>query len=478
MDSLTRLELDCRILAAIIHRPATAATAFHHITKDLWLSACSFSEHRCRIVADAAWTCWSGNLDTSAANIRRAAKSPEIGEAIQWLLGSCPPEDVKSLDRLAREVAALIRRDELIVTLRSGEKILADDGDVQQQIAQVQQMVAAGGGSNLNIVAAREGVDGVLQEYSDRKHRQGAPLGVPTGLWEIDKTLGGLAPRAVTILGARPSQGKTAIASCIALEALRQGHPCIFFSHEMAASDILQRMACQSQGLSFTHLRSGRLSAQGERKLAMATDMIRRAPLHIVDTGGPSPLECRNTALYLLARQNLSVPPLIVVDYIQLEHLRGTRLNRAEELTEISAAWCETAKITGAACLILAQLNRQADGSQPRMSQLRESGALEQDANTVMLLWRPAKDRPQDDDCQPTPGVRNKAGVNWAVLSVAKSRNSDLCEQELHWDGYCMRYRAWDDTTDQHLSRSDARIAEANQILSDIVAEQPQDINY
>ncbi len=312
----------------------------------------------------------------------------------------------------------------------------------------------------------------VLDEYSARKSGNGGPIGIPTGLPHIDSVCGGLPLRAVSILGARPSQGKTALASCIALAALHAGHPVIFFSHEMAALDIGQRMACQEQRLSFSHVRAGKLSGAGESKLAAAQKWISRAPLHIIDTGGPSPLDCRNTAMYIINKyRGRALPPLIIVDYIQLEHIKGWKNpNRYEEITEISATWIETAKITGAAVLCLAQLNRQADGSQPVMSQLKESGALEQDANLVMLLWRPAKDRPQDkQDVEMQPGNRKTAGVNWGILSVAKSRNSDLTEQELYWEGYCMRYRAWNPATDSHLSKKDALRQEYNACLADIL---------
>ena len=90
-----------------------------------------------------------------------------------------------------------------------------------------------------------------------------------------------------------------------------------------------------------------------------------------------------------------------------------------------------------------------------------------------MLLWRPAKDRKQNDNSPPDPTNRAKSGYNWAVLSVAKSRNSDLCEQELYWDGYCMRYRPWQ-PNDTHLSREEARRTEYNKILYDIISNAPQ----
>lgn len=468
-----RTELEAKLLAAIVHRPQLMATAAHHIAAELWHSPRAFQESQLRVVADAAWQCWSNGRDTSAVNIRRAAGplSDVAAEGIQRLLACYPPESESTLDRLAKDLSQLIRRDNLIDLLKQGIETLAASGEPQDQIAEVQRLIASAPGSQLNIVDAQDAAKTMMQEYSDRKAGKGRALGIPTGYPLIDKTIGGLPVAAMTILGARPSQGKTAIASCIALNAIKHGHPVVFFSHEMTANDILQRMACQDAGLSFSHLRAGKLSAMGEAKLSASLDLLRKSDLYTIDTGGPTPQDCRNAAMYLINKARSPLPPLIVVDYIQLEHTKNLRQNRAEELADISSTWIETAKTTGAAILMLAQLNRQADGSQPIMSQLRESGALEQDANVVMLLWRPAKDRKQNDNGQINPLHRSQSGFNWAVLSVAKSRNSDLTEQELFWEGYCMKYRQWL-PTDYHMTRDQARQAEYNKILMDIVASQ------
>lgn len=459
------------MLAAVIHRPQLMATAVHHIAAELWQSPRAFQEARIRVIADACLGCWQYGRDTSPVNIRLSAGAAAqlVDETLQYLLATYPPESESTLDRLARDLSQLIRRDNLMDMLKQGMELLATTGEPAEQISEVQRMIAAAPGSQLNIVTAADAAKAIMEEYADRKAGKGRALGIPTGYPQIDRTIGGLPVAAMTILGARPSQGKTAIASCIALHAIRHGHPVIFFSHEMTANDILQRMACQNVGLSFAHLRAGKLSASGEAKLAGAVDLLKKSNLYIIDSGGPTPQDCRNTAMYLINKTKCKLPPLIVVDYIQLEHTKNLRQNRAEELADISSTWIETAKNTGAAILMLAQLNRQADGSQPIMSQLRESGALEQDANVVMLLWRPAKDRKQNDNSAPNPMHRSQSGYNWGVLSVAKSRNSDLTEQELYWDGYCMRYRAWG-PMDSHLSREEARKAEYNKILYDIVA--------
>lgn len=466
-------EICARLLAAMIHRPELVATATHYLPEDLWFSPRAFSEPRLRIIADAAWTCWKAGRDTSASNIIRACIDGQQAahNALTWLLGTYPGESEASTDRLANELAQIIRKEHLIDIMRQAIDILSGPGEPLDLIAQAQSLVAASPGSSLNIVSGDDGTREMLSDYAARRSGKAMPLGVPTGYPYIDGVMGGLPVSAVTILGARPSQGKTALASCIALHAVMAGHPCVFFSHEMMAQDILQRMACQMQKLSFAHVRAGRLSPFGEHKLAAACSDLACRDLYIIDSGGPTPQDCRCTAYYLLNKirsRGNAMPLLIVVDYIQLEHLKGNRCSRAEELTDISSAWVETAKMTGAAILVLAQLNRQADGSQPRMAQLRESGALEQDANAVMLLWRPAKDRQPDDNFIPDPAIRAKAGANWAVLSVCKSRNSNLTEQELYWEGYCMKYRPWDDH-DIHMSYAQAAAAEYNTYLHDIL---------
>ena len=469
-----RTELEAKLLAAIIHRPQLMATVAHHIVAELWNSPRAFQDSRLKVVSDAAWLCWTNGRDTTAVNIRRASGplAEMAAESVQWLLSTVPPESESTIDRLAKDLSQLIRRDNLLDLLKQSTEMLLACGEPQEQISEVQRLIASAPGSQLNIVGVQDAAKTIMEEYSDRKQGKGRALGIPTGYPQIDSTIGGLPVAAMTILGARPSQGKTAIASCISLSALRNGNPVVFFSHEMTANDILQRMACQDAGLSFTHLRSGRLSAAGEAKLTAAIERLKRSELYIIDSGGPTPQDCRNAAMYLINKAKSPKPPLIVVDYIQLEHTKNLRQNRAEELADISSTWIETAKATGAAILMLAQLNRQADGSQPIMSQLRESGALEQDANVVMLLWRPAKDRKQTDNSTPNPLHRSQSGYNWAVLSVAKSRNSDLTEQELYWEGYCMRYRAWQ-PYDIHKTREQARQDEYNKILQDIISSQP-----
>jgi replicative DNA helicase len=307
--------------------------------------------------------------------------------------------------------------------------------------------------------------------YALRKAGKGRAFGVPTGFHRIDAVVGGLPTGNVSIIGARPSQGKTAIASCIALNAAKQGFPVIFFSHEMTSDDIMARMVCQHAGLSFKHVRKSALSPKGEAKMSAAFGFVQKLPIDIIDEGGALPSECRTTVMYLANKRRNPKPPLVIVDYVQLEHMRrGVKEEfRLQELQEISHYWCETAKITNAAVLLLSQLNRDASGTQPTMNQLAQCGALEQDANVIMLLWRPSKDRKEEEaNATPDPSNRRKAGYNWGLLSVPKSRNSDLTEQELFFSGYDMKFRDWT-SNDSHQTKSEMMKAEDLAMSDDIV---------
>jgi len=238
--------------------------------------------------------------------------------------------------------------------------------------------------------------------------------GVPTGFHDLDRMTAGLQAGDLVVLAARPSMGKTALAVNIAEHvALNEGLPVAVFSMEMGAAQLAVRIVGSIGRIDQTHLRTGRLTDEEWPRLTDAVERLRGVSLHIDETAALTPSELRANARRL-ARQCGKLG-LIVVDYLQL--MSGTNSsdeNRATELGEISRGLKALAKELQCPVLALSQLNRgveQRNDKRPLMSDLRESGAIEQDADIIMFIYR---DDYYNKDSR-TPGE--------AEIIIAKQRN-------------------------------------------------------
>src|SRR6266436_1495721 len=220
--------------------------------------------------------------------------------------------------------------------------------------------------------------------------REGKSItGVSTGYTELDKLLSGLQPSELLILAARPSQGKTALALNFAENiSIRAGSPVAFFSLEMSKESLLQRLVASVAQIDAHKFRSGHLSREDWRRMTEALGTISNAPLWIDDAGSTSVLEIGAKARRLKREKGLS---LVVVDYLQLITGRGRFGNRQEEVSSISRALKGLAKELQIPVLVLSQLTRAPEREErgPQLSDLRESGAIEQDADVVMFIYRP-----------------------------------------------------------------------------------------
>jgi replicative DNA helicase len=216
--------------------------------------------------------------------------------------------------------------------------------------------------------------------------------GVPTGFYDLDRMTSGLQPGDMVVLAARPSMGKTAFAINIAEHvALNEGLPVAVFSMEMGASQLAVRVVGSIGRIDQGHLRTGKLSDDEWPRLTEAIEKLRTVSLHIDETPGLTPSELRANARRL-ARQCGKLG-LIVVDYLQLMSGSGGSGgdNRATELGEISRGLKMLAKELQCPVIALSQLNRsveQRTDKRPMMSDLRESGAIEQDADIIMFIYR------------------------------------------------------------------------------------------
>ena len=227
-------------------------------------------------------------------------------------------------------------------------------------------------------------------ERLERIFREGKSItGVATGYGELDKLTSGLQPSELLILAARPSQGKTALALNLAENiSIRAGHPAAIFSLEMSKESLLQRLVASVAQIDAHKFRTGHLSKEDWRRMTEALGVISAAPLWIDDAGSISVLEIGAKARRLKRDKGLS---LLIVDYLQLITARGRFSNRNEEVASISRALKGLAKELQIPVLVLSQLTRapERDDRGPQLSDLRESGAIEQDADVVMFIYRP-----------------------------------------------------------------------------------------
>ncbi|MEM7228015.1 MAG: replicative DNA helicase [Planctomycetota bacterium] len=265
----------------------------------------------------------------------------------------------------------------------------------------------------------------------------GQMSGVPTGYAELDELTHGLQPGEMIILAARPSMGKTALALNIAENMAMRGHPIAFFSMEMGREQLVYRLLAARSGVDLQRLRRGMLRPDDFRALTMACGELVDAPILIDDTPGLSVMQLRVRARRMKVNNDLKA---IFVDYLQLM-TSGTRVeSRQIEVAEISRGIKALARELEVPVICLSQLNRaaeQREGHRPRMSDLRESGAIEQDADVVSMLHREEYYHRND----PEWIEHNPDKKGYAELILAKQRNGPTGVVKLTWDSFATSFR-------------------------------------
>src|SRR5690348_6476898 len=261
-------------------------------------------------------------------------------------------------------------------------------------------------------------IDGLLKESFERittLYEAGAEItGTPSGFRELDRITSGFQPGNLIILAARPSMGKSAFALCMAANiAVRQNIPVGIFTLEMSKSEVTQRLMCSEAKVESQRLRNGKLAPDDWPRLTAACDKLAKAPIYVDDTGSINMTEMRSKARRLKGRHpDLG---LIIVDYLQLMSSSSTFENRVQEVSQISRALKVLARDLEVPILALSQLSRaveQRTDKKPILSDLRESGSIEQDADLVMFVYRDEYYNPEDSE---------SAGI--AELILAKHRN-------------------------------------------------------
>jgi replicative DNA helicase len=270
-------------------------------------------------------------------------------------------------------------------------------------------------------ISIKDLVKKAVNTIEDYHARQGALTGLGTGFTDLDKMTTGLHAGEMIVIAARPSVGKTSLAMNIAEHvALDEKLPVGVFSLEMTAESLVLRMLCSRARVNMRSVREGFLAERDFPKLTGAAGKIAGAPLFIDDSSGLSILQLRAKARRMHQQYGIK---LFVVDYLQLLHSTAKRAdNRQQEIADISSGIKSLAKELKVPVIVLSQLNREVErekGRPPRMSDLRESGAIEQDADLVGLLYRPSKE--EDDSAE-------RVEAEPINLLIAKQRNGPAGE--------------------------------------------------
>jgi replicative DNA helicase len=367
------------------------------------------------------------DLLTVQEELRRRDQLEEIGglPALVQIVESVPTASNAEYYARIVEEKAILRR-----LIRAAHDILqlADDPELELQdvIDRAEQAI-------FSVAQRRLGryfspIDRLLLqalEHIERVQLSGRGiLGIPTHFPALDYKTSGLQPSELIILAARPSVGKTALALNIAENvALRENRPVALFSLEMSREQLVQRMLCSQAGVSGNRIRHGTLTEEDWERLQMAAERLFRAPIFIDDTSGLSVLEMRAKCRRLKAERNDLA--LIVIDYLQLIRSHSRRAeNRNQEIGEIARALKGLAREFEVPVLVLSQLSRaveRREEKRPILSDLRDSGSIEAEADVVLFIHRPNRRGDELDDDEP-----REAGVvptEEVEIIIAKQRN-------------------------------------------------------
>ncbi len=403
-----------------------------------WLAPDHFYLEKHRWIFEAMLNCYARrvppDLQTVADDLRRTSRLAEVGDLafLVELSNSVPTAyHVEYYARIVERTAVLRR------LIQAGGKIAAlgydETDDVEQTLDQAEQ--------ELFSVSQRKGMQGfmplaqIIDQYyeylNDVQERGPEMAGLPTHFIDFDRLTGGLHKSDLLIIAARPGVGKSSFAMSIAYNmAMMNSSSVGIFSLEMGRDQLLQRLLATFTGIDSQRLRTGKVSTQELQTIMDAMGQFSSAPIFIDDTPGITVNEVRSKARRLQAESGLD---MLIIDYLQLMSGSGRRNdNRVQEVSEISRALTGLARELNIPVLALSQLSRAVEGRTshvPMLSDLRESGSIEQDADIVMFIYR---EEMYDKDT-------DKKGI--AEIHIAKHRNGPLGVVNLFFDQRTTRFR-------------------------------------
>lgn len=328
-----------------------------------------------------------------------------------------------------------ILRDMISASHEIGLMGYAEDEDVEVLLDQAERKIFSIAQKSLsqNFIPVGATLEEAFERIDRLSKHGGEMRGIPTGFADLDNILAGLQHSDLIILAARPSVGKTALAIDIARNVANKTKlPVGIFSLEMSKDQIVDRLIASQAGVDLWKLRTGRLSNEGLdndfSRIQQALGVLAEIPIYIDDSASANILQMRALARRLQASKGLG---LIVVDYLQLMESRNPQVNTVQQVTEISRSLKGLARELNIPVLALSQLSRSVEfrsPPRPRLSDLRESGSLEQDADVVLFIYREKE-------------MGETVPSNIAEIIIAKHRNGPVGSIKLFFDAEKVTYR-------------------------------------
>ncbi|HBG12108.1 MAG TPA: replicative DNA helicase [Clostridium sp.] len=400
------------------------------ITASEIVTAGDFYQHQYGIMFEAMLELFNENLPVDLVTLQNRLKvkdvPPEVSslDFVRDIITTVPTSaNIKSYANIVRDKAVLRRlikaNEEIANTCYAGKEPLETIMAVTEKtIFDLLQNRSSG-----DFVPIRQVAMNVLEKIEEASKNQGTVTGIPTGFIDLDYKTSGLQPSDFVLIAARPSMGKTAFVLILVDHiAVKKGLPCMVFSLEMSKEQLVNRMLAMESNVDSQKLRTGTLSDSDWDAVVEGIGVIGNSKLIIDDTPGISIGELRSKCRKMKLEYGLSV---VIIDYLQLMSGSGKGGdNRQQEISEISRSLKALAREMNAPVIALSQLSRACEtrpDHRPMLSDLRESGAIEQDADVVMFLYR--DDYYNKDTDMP----------NIAEVIIAKQRNGPIGTINLVW---------------------------------------------
>lgn len=411
------LEAEAAVLGAMLLDPEAVPKALEYLNETAFYSQAN--RRIFRAIVSLFERNRPADLVTVAEELKRRKELEEAGGAV-YLAGLV--ENMLSTAHVAEHARLVLDKAVQRQLIQTASKIVEESYEAalpaDELLDRAEQSIFQIKGTRLRrgFMPLKEVLKPTVKEIEKRHtERQRLVTGVETGLYFLDEKTSGFQPGDFIIIAGRPSMGKSALALSLARHnAVKFRLPVAIFSLEMTNELVAERLICSEAGIPFTKLRSGKLSREEWARLVTALGPLHESPIYIDDSAAIPVLELKAKARRLKAEVDLG---LVIIDYLQLiqpPRMDRAQRNRQQEISDISQALKTLAKELNVPVVAVSQLSRlpeRREDKKPELADLRESGALEQDADLVILLFRPAFYRRTPDN------------ERIAELRIAKQRN-------------------------------------------------------